>query len=132
MGSFNNKKKNEILLSKKKVIFLIKFFCFQQEFNQRIDLSFKDKNKYNKEIKIIKKNVMKKIKESFFYNEISKELFKNKILNYKKKKEIINYQKMIDNNLVKILEKLPKEIMEKIENVNIDKLIKEIKNEDEK
>ena len=38
----NNKEKDEILLPNKKVIFLIKFFYSQQEFNQRIDLSSKD------------------------------------------------------------------------------------------
>ena len=87
METFNYKEEDEILLSNKKIIFLIKFFCSQQEFNQRIDLSFKDNSENNKAIYIIKKNVMQKFKEFFFFNDISIELLNNEIFFDNKKKK---------------------------------------------
>ena len=117
---------------------LLNIFCFQEFIYQRI----KKPQKENINLSIMKegfifirKKFIKKYKDIFDYKEFTKAIKNNNyqlLHSIKDKNNIINYDKLNDSKLLNIINELPEEIINKIENINKYKLLEELKEENEK
>ena len=117
---------------------LINILCFQEFIYQRI----KKPQKENANLQIMKegfifirKKFMKKYKDIFDYKELANIIKNNnyELLNpIKDSNNIINYDKLNDSILLNIINKLPEKRINKIEEMNKDKLLEELKEENEK
>ena len=117
---------------------LINILCFQEFIYQRIKKPQKE-NGYLQIMKegfiFIKKKFMKKYKDIFDYKELANIIKKKnyELLNpIKDNNNIINYDKLNDSILLNIINKLPEKRINKIEEMNKDKLLEELKEEKEK
>ena len=123
---------NKTLEKYKNLAFLIKFYCFQEELKNRINKTQKESKSYT--IYFLKKNTMVTYKKLFNYSELCKILQntrKEDILKDIKDKEGINYDKLNDSILSKIIGKLPKDYLGKIDKLD-NKKLNEIEKEDKK
>ena len=122
---------NETLEKYKNLEFLIKFYCFQEELKNRINKTQKESKSYT--VFFLKKNTMFTYKKLFDYSKLSIILQDKKkdILKDIKDKEGINYDKLNDSILSKIIEKLPKDYLTKIDKLD-NKKLNEIEKEDKK
>ena len=122
---------NKTLEKYKNLAFLIKFYCFQEEFKNKINKTQKESKSYT--IYFLKKKTMEIFQKLFEYSKLSIILQDKKkdILKDIKDKEGINYDKLNDSILSKIIEKLPKDYITKIDKLD-NKKLNEIEKEDKK
>lgn len=116
---------------------LIKLFVFEEEIKQKIKLPYiisGGPGKIDYDVMFIKKNILNKYKQFFDYKTLYNHLKTEnpKVLNCITENNILKYQKLNKENLSHIIEQLPKDLIEKIENMNKKELINEIKKEDGK
>ena len=122
---------NKTLEKYKNLAFLIKFYCFQEELKNKINKTQKESKSYT--IYFLKKKTMDIFQKLFEYSNLCKILQDKKkdILKDIKDKEGINYDKLNDSILSKIIEKLPKDYLTKIDKLD-NKKLNEIEKEDKK
>ena len=116
---------------------IIKIICFQEMIYQRANLkNEKVPLKYiNDEIIVVRKNVMKIIKDFFDYEALIKIIKKDdfKILNpIKDNNKLINYDKINDDSLKEILNHLPEKFIYPQKKKNIEELFDKMEEENEK
>ena len=99
---------------------LIKLFYFQEEIKQKIDIPFQKNNNYYK-INIVNKNLMKKYKEYYHYNQLYDLLKNNKDLMkiITEENNYINHLLLNDDIIIEIMRQLPKEYIELIQEKEI-------------
>ena len=114
---------------------LIKLFCFQEEIIQKNNIDYKTPCKINMDdinIILIQKNIITKYKNYFSYDILYNFLKNNtNILDRIKENEIINYKKLNDSIISNIYQSLPKDYINKIENIDKKKLLDELSEEKE-
>ena len=117
-----------------KVSALIKIFCFKEDIINKC----KSKTpKIEKDIIFIEKSILDIYKNNYKYNELSSYLTKNNnILNCIKENNKIKFDKLNDNNIHNIIQNIKKDekknLVERIEAINSDKILNEIYQEDSK
>ena len=117
---------------------LIRILCFQEELKQKIKISFKNNQKSKMiydDIIIIKKNPITVYKTFFDYKNLS-DTIKNhnsQILTpIKDEYNFLNYEKLNEKILLSIINQLPKELVNKIENTNKNELVESFKKQNNK
>jgi hypothetical protein len=114
---------------------LIKLFCFQEEIIQKNNIDYKTPRNANKDdfnIILIQKETITKYKDYFSYNTLYNFLkHKTNILDSIKENEIINHKKLNDSIISNVYQNLPKDYIEKIENINKKKLLDNFSEEKE-
>ena len=110
-----------------KVSTLIHLYCFKEDLIDKC----KENEPVESSFLFIKKTILNKYKSNLKYNEFLSNLKPKNILDCIKENGKIKYEKLkSDDNISKIIKSLKKNIVEKIEKINIDKIINEIKTED--
>ena len=136
MENNNNKSQLISINNYKNIPILIKLFCFQEGLIQKINPKINESSKPNKEKKnliiLIQKDVMKKFKDIFDYNNLLSVFKKANIIEHIIEKENIeiDYEKLNDEsillNILYILEKYQKGLVNKIESINVMPKINEL------
>lgn len=112
---------------------LIKLFCFEEETKQKINNNSMVPQAIDFNMIFIKNNVMKKYKEIMNYKDLSNFIkSNNEILKCISANNKLNYNNLNDSNILKIINQIPTELINKIENVEKKKLITELKIENMK
>ena len=114
---------------------LIKLFCFQEEISQKNNTNYITPNIFDKNdtyILLIKKTSIAKYKNYFSYNTLYSFLkYKTNILDSIKENQIINYKKLNDSIISNIYKIIPKDFINKIENLDKKNLLDELSEEKE-
>ena len=114
---------------------LIKLFCFQEEISQKNNTNYITPNIFDKNdtyILLIKKTSITKYKNYFSYNTLYSFLkYKTNILDSIKENQIINYKKLNDSIISNIYKIIPKDFINKIENLDKKNLLDELSEEKE-
>ena len=109
----------------KNITILIKIYCFQEEFHQKIKMPYKPDEKKKNFIILIQKDVMKEIKDIFNYKNIYQIFKKAKIIEHIIENNAIKYENLNEpvlSNIINSLEKYKKVLVNEIGNINIEKL----------
>ena len=129
---------NLISKSNQNLRIIIKIIAFQEMIYQRVNLEKKrneNLKSINDGILVLRKNVMRVLKDFLDYEEIIQIIKKNnfEILNpIKDKNNIINYDELNDIILEKIIDKLPEKLVYPKEKKNIKELFDKMKEENKK
>ena len=107
---------------------LIKLLCLEKEIKQKISNNSEIPQAIDYKMIFVKTNLIKKYKEIMNYKELIN-IFdnNNSILNCVIENNKINYNNLNEEAIANIINQLPKELVNKIENVDKKKLITEIK-----
>ena len=117
-----------------KVSSLIKLFCFKEYLINKCKEKIPN---VEKDITFVKKAILDIYLNHLKYDELSSYLTKNnEILNCIKEGDKLKYDKLNDDNINNIIQKINKDkknnLILKIESINLDKIIKDINQEDRK
>ena len=112
---------------------LIKLFCFEEETKQKINNNTEMPQIIDYNMIFVKKNLIKRYKEIMSYKDLINFIkSNNEILNCITTNSKINYNNLNDSTILKIISQIPSELINKIENVDKQKLITELKIENMK
>lgn len=107
---------------------LIKLFFSEEEIKQKMNDNSVIPQVIDYDMVFIKKNLMNKYKEIMNYKDLLNFIKSNNdILNCITLNKKINYNNLNDSNILKIINQIPKDLINKIENVDKKKLITELK-----
>jgi len=107
---------------------LIKLFFSEEEIKQKMNDNSAIPQVIDYDMVFIKKNLMNKYKEIMNYKDLLNFIKSNNdILNCITLNKKINYNNLNDSNILKIINQMPKDLINKIENVDKKKLITELK-----
>lgn len=107
---------------------LIKLFFSEEEIKQKMNDNSVIPQVIDYDMVFIKKNLMNKYKEIMNYKDLLNFIKSNNdILNCITLNKKINYNNLNDSNILKIINQMPKDLINKIENVDKKKLITELK-----
>ena len=112
---------------------LIKLYCSEEEIKQKMNDNSVVPQVIDYNMIFIKKNLMKKYKEIMNYKDLLNVIkSNNNILNCITSNNKINYNNLNDSTILKIINQIPSDLINKIENVDKKKLITELKVENMK
>ena len=92
----------------KNIAILIKIYCFQEEFHQKMKMPYKPDEKKKNFIILIQKDVMKEIKDIFNYKNIYQIFKKAKIIEHIIENNAIKYENLNKPVLSNIINSLKK------------------------
>ena len=121
----NINNQNSLKNNYKNLPLLIKIYCCQEEFNQKTKSHKSNEQKINLVV-LIQKDLMKRIKDIFDYKNLYQVFKQNNIIEHIKENDTIKYDNLNENilvNIINILKKYKKDLVDKIENINFEEKI---------